>query len=311
MIQWAMSQPQEFMARANQVGILQNGWLVQESLRTGQSEAYLLWMQFYKAMLAFIYYPATAFYDATLPMFDFVTSIPLVLGLAYSIARTFDRRFLMLNVWFFMSVGFGQVAVVLPEIGAYRILVMMPAALLMAAVALDSWTFQLIELKVVRQKAGTAIMASIVGVAALGNINYYFRDFAPSGNYSDSGTRLASIMGTYLGTLDRDYRAYLFGAPIIIYGIHPSVDFLSGKLPVQNVIEPLRGERTFVDRGHSAVFIFVSLRIQELEIVQRDFPGGTTRELRDTGRIPTGLSFMKSGRSGSLKRGSGNIRLSQ
>ncbi len=298
MIHWAMTHPQEFMARANQVGIIQNGWLAQESLRTGQSELALLWAQFYKAMLAFIYYPATAFYDSSLPMFDFVTSIPLVLGLAYSLARTLDRRFLLLNVWFFMAVGFGQVAVVLPEIGVYRILVMMPAAALMATVALDRWAKYVTELLTVRRRAASVILGLVVAAVAVVNVNYYFREFAFSGTYGDHATRLASIMGTYLGTLDRDYTAYLFGAPVIIYGVHPSVDFLSGKLPVRNVNEPLKGEPTFVDRNRSAVFLFIPQREQELAIVEQYFPGGTKGELRDIGRNPLRLIVYEVPRGG-------------
>ncbi|MHB0869054.1 MAG: glycosyltransferase family 39 protein [Chloroflexota bacterium] len=284
MVLWVQSHPEEFMARTNQVGVIQSGWLAQESLRTGRGELLLLWDQFVKAMLAFVHYPALAFYDSTVPMFDFLTSMPLVLGLAYSVARTFDRRFLLLNVWFLMAVGFGRVAVVSPEQGAYRILIVMPAAAIMAAVALSKLVERGTEGFEKKRLAANLLLALFLTAVAAYNVNYYFREWASAGTYADTSTRLASIMGKYLGTLDRDYKGYLFGAPVILYGIHPSVDFLSGRLPMQNVNEPLRAEPAFVDRNRSAVFLFIPQREPELSLVQRYFPGGTRRELYDQGR---------------------------
>ncbi len=282
MLNWALIHPDQFMDRSNQVGIFPTGWLAQEAARTGRPQGLVLLDQFYKAMMAFIYYPAEAFYGARIPMFDIVVAVPFVLGLAHSIAHTVDRRFLLLNVMFFLTGGFGQVALVEPEHDVYRILVIVPIAAIMAAVALHKLLEQGVGINVRGQSLPAIIIALFLLTASVTNINYYFREWAGSGSYPDPATRQAFVMGRYLGTLDRDYKAYLFGTDSFKYGIHPSVDFLSGKMPVMNVSQPLAGGLSFVDRTHSAVFIFVPQRENELSVVRQYFPGGTRRELLDS-----------------------------
>ncbi|MCW5848668.1 MAG: glycosyltransferase family 39 protein [Anaerolineae bacterium] len=284
MLVWAMQQPGEFGGRFVTMGILQNGWLANEMRATGRSQWEVLLQQFRVSMLAFNVYPASAFYLASKPMLDLWTAVPFALGLVYALWRAFDERFLLLNAWFWSAVIGGQVLVLNPDISAYRIMIVMPVVVILAAVA---W-FKLVDsaaqlLTRNRYLWGTLTMAFIALVAYV-NLSYYWVDFAPNCRYEDRGTRVPSLMGSYLGTLDRDYRGYLYGEPWLFYGTHPSVDYLSGSLPVQNVRGAQAANVNFVDRTHKAVFMFVPEQVKVASpTVEQTFPGGRWVEIKDCG----------------------------
>ena len=284
MLVWATQQPGEFSGRFVTMGILQNGWLANEMRASGRSQWEVLLQQFRVSMLAFNVYPASAFYLASKPMLDLWTAVPFALGLVYALWRAFDERFLLLNAWFWSAVIGGQVLVLNPDISAYRIMIVMPAVVILAAVG---W-FKLVDsaarvLTRNRYLWGTLTMAFIALVAYV-NLSYYWLDFAPNCKYEDKGTRVPSLMGSYLGTLDRDYRGYLYGEPWLFYGTHPSVDYLSGSLPVQNVRAAQAGTVNFVDRTHKAVFMFVPEQVKTASpAVEQAFPGGHWAEIKDCG----------------------------
>ncbi|RME45889.1 MAG: phospholipid carrier-dependent glycosyltransferase [Chloroflexi bacterium] len=282
---WAVEHTAEFMARANQVGIIQSGWLANEAHRTGQSQFSILVHLLVQAFLTVNYYPAKAFYNSTLPMLDFLSGATFILGLAYSLYHITDRRHLLLNAWFWSGIVVGGALVVLPADAAYRIMIIFPAVCIFAALGWD----RLIEFgvrempaKKVTMNAFTAVFIVLVTVL---NLKAYFIDYAQSCRYEDWGTRFASYMGEYLGTVGPEYKAYLMGAPRIRYGIHRSVDFLSEGTSVTNVDERITSEPTFVDPNSKVVFIFIPDRQNELTFVKQYMPGGKVLRKYDCGNL--------------------------
>ena len=282
--QWSLTHPEQFMDRANQVGIYPTGWLQNEMRTKGLSEPVVLARQLLGALLAFNHYQAVGFYNAELPMLDFFTSIPAALGLGYALLRVREERFLLLNGWFWSSVIVGQVLLVTPERNAYRILMVLPVTMLLAAVgwmkvlALAKWALG------PNWRAG--MLLTLVFLAAVGytNLNYYFVRFLPACRFEDPNTRRASILGQYLSTAPRNSKAYVHGPPHYVYGVHPSVDFLSRRLPAMNVDAIQAGGLTHLDPLTRPIFVFVPERRAESAGVAAAFPNGTWRELEDCGR---------------------------
>src|SRR5262249_6680495 len=112
-------------------------------------------------------------------------------------------------------------------------------------------------------------------------------EFMTTCRYEEGLTRLASRVGSYLGTLDRGYVAYAYGAPRFYYGVHPSVNFLSHYFPVTPMDELGKPFATAVPEGLSpavgVVFLFAPERADLRAQVRSRYPGGQDLELRDCG----------------------------
>jgi hypothetical protein len=240
---------------------------------------------FAQALLTVNFYPATAFYNSPLPILDFVTGAIFVLGLAYSLTRVTDRRHLLLNGWFWSAIVVGGALVVLPATSAYRILIMLPAVCIFVGLAWDRLAERGFRMPVIPWLGPLAATVVFVAAFSVLNLRAYFVDYAPSCRYEDWGTRFASYMGEALGKAGPSYKAYLLGYPRIWYGIHPSVDYLSGKIPISDIRQPLTAATPFQSSGGRAIFFFTPEREKELEWVRRALPGGEVRRVLDCGEL--------------------------
>jgi 4-amino-4-deoxy-L-arabinose transferase-like glycosyltransferase len=279
---WALAHPADFMARANQVGVFQSGWLASEAIKLNQSQQHILLNLLLQAFLTVNYYPATGFYNSPLPMLDFLSGAIFMLGIGYSLYHVFDRRHLLLQGWFWSGVVVGGALVVLPAISAYRILIIFPAVCIFVGLGLDRLIeFALPSRAASRRLLQAGLVAAFIVVVSTSNVRAYFADYGPSCRYEDWGTRFASYMGEALGRSGPSYRAFLFGYPRIWYGIHPSVDYLSGRIPITDIKEPLRAPANLLKPGEGGIFFFTPDREKELAFVQQAHPGGQVRQVYD------------------------------
>ncbi len=282
MAHWALNHPDEFNARLNQTGIIQNGWLANEARITGKSQAVLLVQQFRDSFLSVIYYPASAFYGSRRPMLDAISGAAFILGLAYALLHFRDKRHLLLLGWFWSAVA-GGALVVSPALAAYRILVVLPAVCIFVAIGWDrliAFAGGVFARRAVQLGAVAAIVAFTAGL----NLKYYFFDCAFTCVYEDPMTRLASYMGEYYGRIGpQRYQAYLLGAPRITYGIHRSVDFFTNNRPIKDIREPLKAPPADLGIGRPAVFFFTPERHEEIRHIRQLLPDGQEDVIRDCG----------------------------
>jgi len=281
MILWGVDHPDDFMARANQLGVIQSGWLANEAVNTGKSQIHIFLDLFRRAFLTVNYYPSYAFHYSKLPMLDFVTGSVFILGLAYSLYRVKDPRYLLLNGWFWSGVLVGGAMVVLPGTSAYRIMLIFPAVCLFIAVAWDKLMEFVKRALPANQIIRIAPTALFIALFSFLNLKAYFVDYAPTCEYEGANTRLASHIGSYIGDLGPEYEPYLVTAPREIYGIYRSIDFLSGNIPLNNIREQITGPPTFIDVDSKAAFFFTPQREGELEYVRNYFPEGTVDRVYD------------------------------
>jgi len=278
---WAFQYPDEYMSRLNQMGIIQSGWLANEISGTGKSAVLILAELITQAFLTVTYYPAAAHYNSSLPMLDFVSSALFILGIAYSLWHTFNVRHLSLQAWFWSGIVVGGALVVVPADNAYRILIIFPVVCVFVGLGLDrviEFGFKTLEVSAALRNVP---VAAFLVVAAFINLNYYFVDYSSNCRYGDWATRYASYMGKYLGQTGKGYNVYLFGFPLIQYGTHPSVNYLSGGVNITNVNDPLSAAPTFVKPGIRSIFFFIPQREKEMDYVQQYMPGGTVERIDD------------------------------
>lgn len=158
-----------------------------------------------------------------------------------------------------------------PSADSYRMLMVLPPALLMVALGIDR-ILELVGITLKNQKLSYIFITSclMISIAAI-NIWAYFGDFVGQCRYSgDLASRFASYVGSYTKTLNYGTPVFLLSDDIYIYGTHASTDFLSGGRKIANVPEAL----ATWDSNSGDVIIASPGRVEELENWMLTHPGG-------------------------------------
>lgn len=279
---YMLRRPEEFLSRLNADGTFNSGWLANEIASTGKSVIQILLERVSHAFLSLIYYPAIDFYGSPVPVLSFVAAVLFVLGLAYALLHVHSLSGLLLNGYFWgMTVAVGIFAIP-PSADSYRMIIALPAAMILAAFGLDQllatlglgWTQD-------RFRYGAITALTLTGLAVF-NIWTYFFDFIGQCRYGgDPQTRFASYLGTTVRELDSEGAVYLLSDGTFFYGSHASVDFLSQGRAIMNVADPLTGQ----DVISGETVIASPGRVEELLSWARGRPGGQLHYQRDCGSV--------------------------
>ncbi|MBL8055422.1 MAG: glycosyltransferase family 39 protein [Anaerolineales bacterium] len=277
-LMYAALNPNEFFARLNADGTFQSGWLAATMAATGQSAPVILGERVAHAFLALFHYPALDFYGAGVPLLDVLTGTACLLGLAAALWHTRQPRFLLLNGYFWaLTLAIGLFAVP-PNADSYRMLVTLPAAVLLAAFGLSQAGAALGLDQPGRRWARTGVTVFLALALATLNIRTYYFDFAQRCLFGlDLPTRFASYLGNYLRGLNRDSTVYLLADDSLRYGTHASADFLSSNFPVRNYFEPAET----LNPQTGVVIIAPPPRQEELKELAAQYPGGEFFRVND------------------------------
>jgi 4-amino-4-deoxy-L-arabinose transferase-like glycosyltransferase len=270
---YAVTHSNEFFNRLNQDGTFQSGWLVQQMASTGKSAIEILSGRVMHAFLSLIAYPSIDFYGSLVSVLSLFAGVFFLAGTAISLRKTRSLNFLLLNGYFWagpLAIGLFSIP---QSADSYRILMVLPAAMLLAAIGLDS-ILDSLGVGWDRKRTAYAGIGGFILLSLLAfNLWTYFVDFAGKCRYGgDPQTRFASYLGKYLATLGPMDSVFLLSNDVYWYGTHPSVDFLSGGKTIVNVpdnpdsIDPVAGD----------ILIASPDRIEELLAWAHDHPGGHT-----------------------------------
>jgi 4-amino-4-deoxy-L-arabinose transferase-like glycosyltransferase len=274
--------PHEFIARLGVAGTFQTGWLAETMASTGHSVFQLLVERVVHAFLSLIYYPALDFYGTSTPMLTIITGSLFLIGVGLSLWRTRSTGYLLLNGYFWgFTLAFAIFAIP-PSADSFRMLNVLPAALLMAGLGLDQ-ILEAVGLGWNRSRLGYTLTAAIILVSVLAiNLWTYFGDFAGRCLYADDlPGRFASYLGNYAYTLKPEVRIYLLSNGDYFYGSHLSVDFLSQGRQVVNVDDPV--DSLAATAGE--VIVANPDRFKELTTWAAAHPGGDLHYVYDCKKI--------------------------
>lgn len=274
----ALQYPGEMANRLNQNGTFQSGWLSTTMASTGQSTLQLLGGRVLHAFLSLIYYPPFDFYGSPVPTLALISAVLFLLGIGLALLRIREPGVLLLNGYFWSTTLAIGLFAVPPSADTYRMLMALPAAVVLAGIGLDTG-LEYLGLGFTRSRSGYALTAGVVlGSLLIFNVWTYYGDFLGQcrfgGNLSD---RFASYLGDFVHGVGNQSRIYLLSNDVFRYGTHASVDFLSKKRPIINHDEPV----DTLDIVLGETVIASPDRVQELEAWVREHPGGELQYVRD------------------------------
>jgi 4-amino-4-deoxy-L-arabinose transferase-like glycosyltransferase len=282
MLGYALSHPDDWNARINQVGIIQSGWLAREPGLTGKTLLQILAEQFLRAAGAFHAFPdRTAWYGADRPLLGIAAGGFSVLGMAWAFFHWRQRRHFLVLTWFWSVILTGGMLTESPP-SSQRLVIAIPAVAILVALGLERSVALLLRLLRPGHRIwGSILAAALMAALMISAVGFYFVEYTPERRYGSANGETATMIAHHLRQLDGDSQAYLFGAPRL-YWSFGTMNFLAPEIPGFDVLEPLGAAPDFVDRTQAAVFIFLPERAGELAWVAEAFPDGETREFYDT-----------------------------
>lgn len=279
MFAYAINHPNDYNARANQIGILQNGWLANETLRTGKPQAEILLDQFWRAALSFNAYPdRTGWYGLDAPLLDRLSGTLFILGIfSATLWSLRDRRLVPMAAWWWSAILTGGMLTDTTPSSQRLITTSIPAMFFVA------WAIEHFVSSLGRrlpQIAAAAAGAAVVLLLSIISINIYFNEYTPqrlfAGEHAMIGTMVSEHVVEGLGP---DTQIYFFGAPRM-YGNIGTMRYLLADVPKIDILEPLesRFEPDPAPGKNTLLFVFLPERTNELAWVQEAYPGGQTAE---------------------------------
>lgn len=267
---YAYYNPNEFMNRLGSSGTFQTGYLENTMLATGQSAFEVLVGRVAHAFLSLFYYPALDFYGSPSPMMSMISGVMLLAGLGIILWQIRNPAYLLLNGYIWGSAVAIGVFATPPSADSYRMLMALPAAVIIAAIGIDK-ILEIIGLSWSTAKQAYTFAITVLLTSLLFfNLWTYYAEFASQCRFvADLAGRFATYLGVQLQEIDNENRVYLLSDDYYFHGSHSSTLFLSLR-PVINFNDPI----DTLEAVSGETIIAPPSRIEELEAWARQYPGG-------------------------------------
>ncbi|MEM7335769.1 MAG: glycosyltransferase family 39 protein, partial [Chloroflexota bacterium] len=269
--------------RAVQLGIFsdQSGWLADQAIRAGLSETAVLRQQIWQSITAFNGgIDRSPSYRSPESLLSFGAGLFFSLGLIIALFKFGENKFRTVVLWVVTVMLFaGAFLIDLPN--SHRLVMAIPAIMILAAVALDTYTQFLLNALPDTMQANFKVylkpMLIILAVLfIMGDLFFYYGRFRNDIQLGDRNTEIADVMAHYLENQDEPATAYFLGAPSM-FSDFPTITFIAQSFR--------RGINLYdVNIGETAIpaattdrllFIILPERATELDGFQVQYPGGT------------------------------------
>jgi 4-amino-4-deoxy-L-arabinose transferase-like glycosyltransferase len=288
---YAIQHPDIYNSRLNQVGIIQNGWLEREQEFHDTSAPVILAEQLKFTLFGFMFYrDRTVSYGGS-PLANPAMSLLLFLGLGLGLLFWWKKPpFALLMLWFWGGLLGGGVLTIGPPT-SNRLVMLTPVVALLAAVAL---------VEVVRLLFATfgaqhrqfvlAVVACVLALPiAVYDVRFYFNEYIPENYFGGNEAQIATILGYELQDQSPQPHLYFYGAPQMWSGFSTLV-LLAPDLPRTDIEQPLESpqaldelvQQTNPDAERDALFVVLPHRMDQLDVIQQQYPGGTLLEVGST-----------------------------
>lgn len=163
---------------------------------TGQSVVEILFGRVTHAFLSLIYYPAFDFYGSPAPMLSMISTVIFLAGLGIVLWRLKHPAYLLLNGYFWAATVAIGIFAIPPSADSYRMLMALPAAMIMAAIGLEE-ILEMLGITWENKRYAYTVSVCIVFVSLIVfNLWTYYFDFAGRCRFaSNTEGRFASYFG--------------------------------------------------------------------------------------------------------------------
>lgn len=265
--------PADMVARWKMLAIGPSGWLADEAVRRGVSEAVVFLGQLRKAALGWVLYTDPTFhYGATIPLLGTGSAVAFVFGLVAAARRWRHSGAALLLVWIGAVVLFGGALLENPP-SSPRYVIAIPAAAMLVALGLDDLARRLGSLVDLPTPASAAVAFLVAVGLAVASGRYYFQTYTPLGIYGGHNTQVAQGIARHLQTLPSPVACYMAGAPRMYYGF-ATIPYLNPAVEGVDLLEPLKEAAQVPETAGPAVFVLLPERLTELDVIQERYPEG-------------------------------------
>ena len=260
------------------------GWMATDYMNRLQSEEslwYILGEQIVRSFLSFNFYPDKGYLYGGVygglngPMLEFFTSIFFVFGLFYIVFAWEKSAHLLLLIAFFGSV-FGLVALTTHPPNYQRMVVILSLPYIFAAVGI--WKcFEWLRYIITYRRPLYVTLCCLLLFLGWRNYELYFSEYLNSRywGYTDPAISIAH----FVKSLDLTYRIYL---PAPYMHVPWTVKFITEDAPYDMDYRPLLQVLQDLETNvGKTVFILLPEQANNLDLLQKRFPGGITRSLSD------------------------------
>ncbi len=285
---YGLRHPAEWLARANQVGIFQSGWLAAESALRGQSQPAILWDQLRRALFGFAFFvEKSEVWGPGTPLAPPLLSAGLFLGLIVSLRRWRSPEVPLLHGWFWGVVVFAGALTLNPPT-SNRLVAITPVVCLLAALGWAGVASGLSRLwkPEAQERAATLLFALFVGVTALLGVRAH-EQYLAHNRYGGGNALIATLVGRELQARP-GMTLVMVGAPRLYGNISP-LAFLTPQHQRLDLIEPLAAPPAGLPATGDLRFIVLPERAGEMTWILQAYPQGREqpRGARTGGRRAT------------------------
>jgi hypothetical protein len=271
---------QSFSARMNTVGIFQNNAFQNEVNNTKNSALEVLSGQFMKSSLVYIVTAAPSnFYNSPKPYLPPVAAIFFMLGLAYTIWRIRDPRYLGLFVWFWAAIILGSTLTGGPPT-SQRMLMSTSALAIITALGISKTVGVLPQTgKLIRWLAPLSLLAFVFYNGYL-NLTFYFGEYRNNHYFEDPTNELSYETRSLITPLHTTGRFFLIAEPGVPYLSFANFYYFSPDVEMAYLNEVTPSTLATLPNDKDVLFIATSYRGSDLEYIASLIPGGEWHEFR-------------------------------
>jgi 4-amino-4-deoxy-L-arabinose transferase-like glycosyltransferase len=277
--------PADMMARWRMLAIGPSGWLAEEAVRRGVSEATVLAGQLAKAALGWVLYTDPTFhYRATIPLLGMGSAVFFVFGLLVAARRWRYAGEALVLIWVALVVLLGGALLENPP-SSPRYVIAIPAAVTLVALGVDDLCQRLGRVHGVPASAVAALSGLVVVGLSVSSARYYLHTYTPLQAYGGPNTHVAHGVARHLQGLGERVYCYMVGAPRIYYDF-ATIPYLNPDVEGEDVVEAMLSTGDVPEAVGRTVFIVLPERSWELQAIEARYPGGTLlRHLDERGQM--------------------------
>lgn len=283
MMRFYGANPGLFNQRLNTFGVIQSGWIENETLLTNRPTSSIWTDQIWKGIGALVNGDdRSTYYGPERGLLNLGSAILFFVGFGFSLIRLNRPAYVgIIGGVLITAIAGGVLMVDTPA--SHRYLVALPFAALLAGYGTEILVSRLLPAagSLGRFALPAALLISLLMVG--GDIFYYFTTYREAPSFADQNTETAHEIAEFLNSLaassgnEQLPNIFLHGAPFV-YANFPNIDFLAPQFSeagrIQNVenLDSLDGITVAPD----SIFIILNERIDELNTVENRYPGGET-----------------------------------